>query len=176
MTNKTNSEYKDTGVARAYLKRYNSYVIMKSMGIFVLVVSIIPYLLINSEAIENRIIPALITAVVGLIMIFLASFLINKLKEKSMQKYTIRAHDFISDNHKAQKQIFNRDLIIGVFMIFFVPVIYYLIVYKASFIPIKTHKYINSVLIVILAIALFLIFHSKGKKDAYKIFEEVSIY
>lgn len=176
MSNEINSEYKDTKVAMAYLKRYNSYVIMKSLGVFILIVSLIPYLLIDSEAIENRIIPALITAIVGLIMIFLASFLINKLKEKSMQKYTIRAHEYISDNHKVQKQIFNRDLIIAVLMIFLVPVIYYLIVYKASFIPIKTHKYVNSVLIVVLAIALFLIFHSKGKKDAYKIFEEISIY
>ena len=170
------SDYKNTDEVRRYLKRYNSYNIMHAIGIFVLVMSIVPYLLIQSDKLENRIVPSLITLVIGIIMIFLSRYLIGKLKEKSMQKYTIKARDYIDHHHKSNAKLFRRDLVIGILLIILLPILYWLITYKAAFIPTNTHRYINAVLVSILAIALFIIFISKGRKDAKNIFDEVNIY
>ena len=154
MTDNFKSDFKDTETVRKYANKYNIY-------------SIIPYLLISTPKIEERILPSLITALIGLVMSIASNIARRKLKEKQLAKYTVAAVEFIDLEEKAIKKNFRKDFVISILLIILVPFIYYLIHTQASLIPDNSRKYFNSVLVLILAIAIFIILYSKGKKDAY---------
>ena len=161
------SDYKDTDAVRKYLSRYNNYSLLFALGIFVIIVSIIPYLLISAPKVEDRILPSIIVALVGLVMAVTGNIARNKLKEKQLTKYTVAAVEFIDLEQKSSRKNFRKDVVISILLIILVPFIYYLIHTQASLIPDNSNKYFNSVLILILAIAVFIILYSKGKKEAY---------
>ncbi|WP_394011845.1 hypothetical protein [Anaerococcus cruorum] len=161
------SDYKDTEAVRKYVSRYNIYSLLFALGIFVIIVSIIPYLLISAPKVENRILPSIIIAIVGLVMAVSSNIARNKLKEKQLSKYTVAAVEFIDLEQKSSRKNFRKDVVISILLIILVPFIYYLIHTQASLIPDNSNKYFNSVLILILAIAVFIILYSKGKKEAY---------
>ena len=161
------SDYKDTEVVRKYVSRYNIYSLLFALGIFVIIVSIIPYLLISAPKVENRILPSIIIAIVGLVMAVSSNIARNKLKEKQLTKYTVAAVEFIDLEQKSSRKNFRKDVVISILLIILVPFIYYLIHTQASLIPDNSNKYFNSILILILAIAVFIILYSKGKKEAY---------
>lgn len=161
------SDYKDTEAVRKYVNRYNIYSLLFALGIFVIIVSIIPYLLISAPKVEDRILPSIIVALVGLVMAITGNIARNKLKEKQLSKYTVAAVEFIDLEQKSSRKNFRKDAIISILLIILVPFIYYLIHTQASLIPDNSNKYFNSVLILILAIAVFIILYSKGKKEAY---------
>lgn len=161
------SDYKDTDAVRKYVSRYNNYSLLFALGIFVIIVSIIPYLLISAPKVEDRILPSIIVALVGLVMAVAGNIARNKLKEKQLTKYTVAAVEFIDLEQKSSRKNFRKDMIISILLIILVPFIYYLIHTQASLIPDNSSKYFNSVLILILAIAIFIILYSKGKKEAY---------
>ena len=162
------SDYKDTEAVRKYVSRYNIYSLLFALGIFVIIVSIIPYLLISAPKVENRILPSIIIAIVGLVMAVSSNIARNKLKEKQLTKYTVAAVEFIDLEQKSSRKNFRKDAIISILLIILVPFIYYLIHTQAGLIPDNSNKYFNSILILILAIAVFIILYSKGKKEAYK--------
>lgn len=161
------SDYKDTDAVRKYVSRYNNYSLLFALGIFVIIVSIIPYLLISAPKVEDRILPSIIVALVGLVMAIAGNIARNKLKEKQLTKYTVAAVEFIDLEQKSIRKNFRKDVVISILLIILVPFIYYLIHTQASLIPENSNKYFNSVLILILAIAVFIILYSKGKKEAY---------
>ncbi|WP_394020190.1 hypothetical protein [Anaerococcus cruorum] len=161
------SDYKDTEAVRKYVSRYNIYSLLFALGIFVIIVSIIPYLLISAPKVENRILPSIIIAIVGLVMAVSSNIARNKLKEKQLSKYTVAAVEFIDLEQKSSRKNFRKDVVISILLIILVPFIYYLIHTQASLIPDNSNKYFNSILILILAIAVFIILYSKGKKEAY---------
>lgn len=161
------SDYKDTDAVRKYVSRYNNYSLLFALGIFVIIVSIIPYLLISAPKVEDRILPSIIVALVGLVMAVAGNIAKNKLKEKQLTKYTVAAVEFIDLEQKSSRKNFRKDMIISILLIILVPFIYYLIHTQASLIPDNSNKYFNSILILILAIAVFIILYSKGKKEAY---------
>lgn len=161
------SDYKDTDAVRKYVSRYNNYSLLFALGIFVIIVSIIPYLLISAPNVEDRILPSIIVALVGLVMAVASNIARNKLKEKQLSKYTVAAVEFIDLEQKSSRKNFRKDIVISILLIILVPFIYYLIHTQASLIPDNSSKYFNSVLILILAIAVFIILYSKGKKEAY---------
>lgn len=161
------SDYKDTDAVRKYVSRYNNYSLLFALGIFVIIVSIIPYLLISAPKVEDRILPSIIVALVGLVMAIAGNIARNKLKEKQLTKYTVVAVEFIDLEQKSSRKNFRKDVVISILLIILVPFIYYLIHTQASLIPDNSSKYFNSVLILILAIAVFIILYSKGKKEAY---------
>lgn len=161
------SDYKDTDAVRKYVSRYNNYSLLFALGIFVIIVSIIPYLLISAPKVEDRILPSIIVALVGLVMAIAGNIARNKLKEKQLTKYTVAAVEFIDLEQKSSRKNFRKDMIISILLIILVPFIYYLIHTQASLIPDNSNKYFNSILILILAIAVFIILYSKGKKEAY---------
>lgn len=167
MNEKFNSDYKDTDAVRKYVSRYNIYSLLFALGIFVIIVSIIPYLLISAPKVEDRILPSIIVALVGLVMAVASNIARNKLIEKQLSKYTVAAVEFIDLEQKSSRKNFRKDVIISILLIILVPFIYYLIHTQASLIPDNSNKYFNSVLILILAIAVFIILYSKGKKEAY---------
>ncbi|MFO3715983.1 hypothetical protein [Anaerococcus cruorum] len=161
------SDYKDTEAVRKYVSKYNIYSLLFALGIFVIIISIIPYLLISAPKVENRILPSIIIAIVGLVMAVSSNIARNKLKEKQLSKYTVAAVEFIDLEQKSIRKNFRKDVIISILLIILVPFIYYLIHTQASLIPDNSNKYFNSILILILAIAVFIILYSKGKKEAY---------
>lgn len=161
------SDYKDTDAVRKYVSRYNNYSLLFALGIFVIIVSIIPYLLISAPKVEDRILPSIIVALVGLVMAVAGNIARNKLKEKQLTKYTVAAVEFIDLEQKSSRKNFRKDVVISILLIILVPFIYYLIHTQASLIPDNSNKYFNSMLILILAIAVFIILYSKGKKEAY---------
>ena len=161
------SDYKDTDGVRKYVSRYNIYSLLFALGIFVIIVSIIPYLLISAPKVEDRILPSIIVALVGLVMAVSSNIARNKLKEKQLSKYTVAAVEFIDLEQKSSRKNFRKDVVISILLIILVPFIYYLIHTQASLIPDNSNKYFNSMLILILAIAVFIILYSKGKKEAY---------
>lgn len=161
------SDYKDTDAVRKYVSRYNNYSLLFALGIFVIIVSIIPYLLISAPKVEDRILPSIIVALVGLVMAVAGNIARNKLKEKQLTKYTVAAVEFIDLEQKSIRKNFRKDVVISILLIILVPFIYYLIHTQASLIPENSNKYFNSMLILILAIAVFIILYSKGKKEAY---------
>ena len=161
------SDYKDTDAVRKYISRYNNYSLLFALGIFVIIVSIIPYLLISAPKVEDRILPSIIVVLVGLVMAIAGNIARNKLKEKQLTKYTVAAVEFIDLEQKSSRKNFRKDVVISILLIILVPFIYYLIHTQASLIPENSNKYFNSILILILAIAVFIILYSKGKKEAY---------
>lgn len=167
MTDNFKSDFKDTETVRKYANKYNIYSLLFALGIFIIIVSIIPYLLISTPKIEERILPSLITALIGLVMSIASNIARRKLKEKQLAKYTVAAVEFIDLEKKAIKKNFRKDLVISILLIILIPFIYYLIHTQARLIPDNSRKYFNSVLVLILAIAIFIILYSKGKKDAY---------
>ncbi|MDU5230077.1 MAG: hypothetical protein E6175_06845 [Anaerococcus sp.] len=167
MTDNFKSDFKDTETVRKYANKYNIYSLLFALGIFIIIVSIIPYLLISTPKIEDRILPSLITALIGLVMSIASNIARRKLKEKQLAKYTVAAVEFIDFEHRSRKKIFRKDVVISILLIILVPFIYYLIYTQANLVPASSKKYFNSVLILILAIAVFIILYSKGKKEAY---------
>jgi|GEM_PF-1002821 len=167
MTDNFKSDFKDTETVRKYANKYNIYSLLFALGIFTIIVSIIPYLLISTPKIEDRILPSLITALIGLVMSIASNIARRKLKEKQLAKYTVAAVEFIDFEHRSRKKIFRKDVVISILLIILVPFIYYLIHTQANLVPASSKKYFNSVLILILAIAVFIILYSKGKKEAY---------
>lgn len=167
MTDNFKSDFKDTETVRKYANKYNIYSLLFALGIFIIIVSIIPYLLISTPKIEDRILPSLITALIGLVMSIASNIARRKLKEKQFAKYTVAAVEFIDFEHRSRKKIFRKDVVISILLIILVPFIYYLIHTQANLVPASSKKYFNSVLILILAIAVFIILYSKGKKEAY---------
>lgn len=167
MTDNFKSDFKDTETVRKYANKYNIYSLLFALGIFIIIVSIIPYLLISTPKIEDRILPSLITALIGLVMSIASNIARRKLKEKQLAKYTVAAVEFIDFEHRSRKKIFRKDVVISILLIILVPFIYYLIHTQANLVPASSKKYFNSVLILILAIAVFIILYSKGKKEAY---------
>ncbi|MDU5230555.1 MAG: hypothetical protein E6175_09290, partial [Anaerococcus sp.] len=65
MNDNYQSDFKDTDAVRKYASRYNIYSLLFALGIFIIIVSIIPYLLINATKLEDRILPSIIIALVG---------------------------------------------------------------------------------------------------------------
>lgn len=167
MTDNFKSDFKDTETVRKYANKYNIYSLLFALGIFIIIVSIIPYLLISTPKIEDRILPSLITALIGLVMSIASNIARRKLKEKQLAKYTVAAVEFIDFEHRSRKKIFRKDVVISILLIILVPFIYYLIHTQANLVPASSKKHFNSVLILILAIAVFIILYSKGKKEAY---------
>jgi len=167
MTDNFKSDFKDTETVRKYANKYNIYSLLFALGIFTIIVSIIPYLLISTPKIEDRILPSLITALIGLVMSIASNIARRKLKEKQLAKYTVAAVEFIDFEHRSRKKIFRKDVVISILLIILVPFIYYLIHTQVNLVPASSKKYFNSVLILILAIAVFIILYSKGKKEAY---------
>ncbi|WP_416334485.1 hypothetical protein ACKRLN_05195 [Anaerococcus sp. DFU013_CI05] len=167
MNDNFQSEYKDTESVRKYVNRQNIYSLLFALGFFIIIISIIPYLLITSEKIEDRILPSIIVFLIGLIMVISSNFSKRKLRDKQANKYTVAASEFIDLETESRRKIFRKDLIISILLIILVPIIYYLIHKKTSMIATNSNKYINSILILIIAIAVFIILYSKGKKDAY---------
>lgn len=167
MTDNFKSDFKDTETVRKYANKYNIYSLLFALGIFIIIVSIIPYLLISTPKIEDRILPSLITALIGLVMSIASNIARRKLKEKQFAKYTVAAVEFIDFEHRSRKKIFRKDVVISILLIILVPFIYYLIHTQVNLVPASSKKYFNSVLILILAIAVFIILYSKGKKEAY---------
>lgn len=167
MTDNFKSDFKDTETVRKYANKYNIYSLLFALGIFIIIVSIIPYLLISTPKIEDRILPSLITALIGLVMSIASNIARRKLKEKQLAKYTVAAVEFIDFEHRSRKKIFRKDVVISILLIILVPFIYYLIHTQVNLVPASSKKYFNSVLILILAIAVFIILYSKGKKEAY---------
>ena len=100
-------------------------------------------------------------------MIIASNFSKRKLRDKQANKYTVSASEFIDLETESRRKIFRKDLIIAILLIILVPIIYYLIHTKTSMLATNSNKYINSILILIIAIAVFIILYSKGKKDAY---------
>lgn len=167
MNDNYQSDFKDTDAVRKYASRYNIYSLLFALGIFIIIVSIIPYLLINATKLEDRILTSIIIALVGLVIAIVSNIGKSKLKEKQINKYTVAAVEFIDFEHRSRKKIFRKDVVISILLIILVPFIYYLIHTQANLVPASSKKYFNSVLILILAIAVFIILYSKGKKEAY---------
>lgn len=167
MSQSFNSDYKDTFVAKKFLKKYKMASLLSSLGIFLILVAIIPYLLIQTDNINNRIIASLIIGLVGLVLVFIGNFRKNSLRSNNNNKYTVTALDFISDQKKEVGRFYRRDIIIGILLVIIAPIIYFLIHFRASFLPETVNSYVTSVLILILAIGVFLIINTKGKRDAY---------
>lgn len=92
MNDNFQSKYKDTESVRKYVSKHNIYSLIFALGFFIIIVSIIPYLLIISEKLEDRILPSLIVFLIGLIMVLTGNFSKRKLKEKQASKYTFKIH------------------------------------------------------------------------------------
>lgn len=167
MTEKFNSDYKDTVVAKRFLKKYNLASLLFSTGIFILIISIIPYLLIKNDNFNERIIPSLVVAAAGIVLIVIGSLRKKSIREANKNKYTVAAMDFIGDQKKEIKKFYRRDMIIGILLIILAPIIYFLIHYRSSFLPENMDAYITSILILILAIGVFMIINSTEKSRAY---------
>lgn len=168
MSDNFQSNYKDSDSVKKYVARYNTYSMLFSLGIFLIIVSIIPYFFIEASKLEDKILPTLIIILLGLIIAIAGNISRNSLKNKQLNKYTVAAVDFINMEEKNRKKNFRKDLIISILLIILVPFIYYLIYSQAANIPENTNKYLYSVLILIIAIAVFIILYSKGKKEAYR--------
>ena len=147
MNDNFQSEYKDTESVRKYVNRHNIYSLLFALGFFIIIVSIIPYLLITSEKIEDRILPSIIVFLIGLIMIIASNFSKRKLRDKQANKYTVSASEFIDLETESRRKIFRKDLIIAILLIILVPIIYYLIHTKTSMLATNSNKYINLSLI-----------------------------
>lgn len=162
-----NSNYQDTSVAKRFISKYRINTIIFALGFFLIVASLVPFLLIKSEDLSQRLIPSLIVAIGGLILVFVANFRINKLKEANKNKYTVKAMDYIVEQKNEAKKLHRRDLIIAVLLIVLAVVIYIAIHSQASFIAETYTAYFTAVLVLIVAIAVFIILNSKGRQDAY---------
>lgn len=162
-----NSDYKDTDVAKRFIKKYNTNTGLFALGLFVIVASLIPYLLIRSEDQMTRILPSIIMILIGAILIFIGVYRNNRLKELNVNKYTVTALDYIDSERKRFNQFYRRDIIIGILLIIISPLIYFMIKSKASFLPENVDRYVSAILVLLLSVGLFIIFNSKGKKDVY---------
>ena len=164
------SNYKDTSVAKKFIKNYNLATLFLSIGMLLVIVSFIPLLIIESQQAENKYIPTIIIAALGLLMIVVSNYKISSLKHENKTKYTVAAYDYVDDRFIEVKKIFRRDLIIGILIIILSISFYFLLtntITQEDYI-----KYFNSFLILLFAIGVFLIANSKGKRDALKYIKE----
>ena len=166
------SQYQDTSIAKNFIKKYRTNTLIFSLGLAIMVISLIPWILIISDDISKRLIPTAITAFIGLAMVFYGKYRLNSLKESSRYKYTVAAYDYIDKKGKSVGRIFARDLVIGILLIILSLALYFLMQNPNSPINEELAKYITCFLILILAIALFMISNSKGRRDGYKFIKE----
>ena len=165
------SNYKDTSVAKKFIKNYNLATLFLSIGILLIIVPFIPLLIIESQQAENKYIPTIIIAALGLLMIVVSNYKISSLKQANKTKYTVAAYDYVDDRSIEVKKIFRRDLIIGI-LIIILSVSFYFLFKTNTIIQEEYIKYFNSFLILLFAIGVFLIANSKGKRDALKYIKE----
>lgn len=167
-----NSNYKDTSVAKKFIKKYNLLTIFFALGVFLLIVSFIPLLLINSEAFEVKYLPTIIIAGIGLLLSIISKLRLDSIINESRMKYTVAAYDYLDEMGNDASRIFMRDTVIGILLIVLSIALYFLLVNKNTFIPENYIKYFTSFLILLIAIALFIITNSKGRVDAFKFIKE----
>lgn len=167
-----NSDYKDTNVAKKFVRKYNMLSIFFALGIFFILISFIPMLLIKAESFEIQYLPTIIIAGIGFLMAIISKLRLNSLRDESRLKYTVAAYDYLEKKGKDASKIFRRDAIIGILLIILTIVLYFLLTNKNTFIPENYIKYFVSFLILVFAIALFIIINSKGRRDAYKFIRE----
>ena len=163
------SEFKDTESVKAIINKYNINSLLFALGIFVLVIAIIPYFYIENPDILRKILPSLIIALVAIILIVIGKIGMNKAYDRADGKYTVAAFEYINSQRKLKNKNFRKDLVIALLLIILIPLIYYIVYNRTNFIPERFGKYLYTVLFLLLAIALFIILYSKGRKDAYKI-------
>ncbi|MDU3211843.1 hypothetical protein [Anaerococcus sp.] len=163
------SEFKDTEFVKKLVSRYNINALLFALGIFIIIVAIIPYFFIKNENITNKILPSLIILAVGVILIVTGKIRMGKIQENVDGKYTVAAFEYIDLQRKSYNKIFRKDLVIGILLMILIPFIYFLVTNNANYMANKTAKYLYSILLLLLGVALFMITYSKGKKDAYKI-------
>lgn len=163
------SEFKDTEFVKKLVSRYNINALLFALGIFIIIVAIIPYFFIKNENITNKILPSLIILAVGVILIVIGKIRMGKIQENVDGKYTVAAFEYIDLQRKSYNKIFRKDLVIGILLMILIPFIYFLVTNNANYMANKTAKYLYSILLLLLGVALFMITYSKGKKDAYKI-------
>lgn len=167
-----NSDYKDTSVAKKFVKKYNTLSMFFALGIFLIFVSFIPMLLIRAESFKIQYLPTVIIAGVGFLMAIISKLRLNSLKDESRLKYTVAAYDYLEKTGKDASKIFRRDVIIGVLLIILTMVLYFLLLNNNTLIIENYIKYLKSLLLLILSIAVFIILNSKGRRDAYKFIKE----
>ncbi|WP_297281601.1 hypothetical protein [uncultured Anaerococcus sp.] len=167
----TNTKFKDTDSIKKLVSKYNTNSLLFSLGFFIIIIGIIPYFFMESKDWSRRIIPSLIIAIIGVILILIGNYRNNNIKDSIDGKYTVPAFEYVDLQRKANNKIFKKDLIIGILLIILIPFIYYLLMSKASFIDKSSQRYLYTVLLLIFGLALFIILYSKGKRDAYKIFK-----
>ena len=171
MEEKYKSNFKNTEEVKKIIKKYKINSLLLALGLAFIPIALIPYLLIAQSETNLRLIVALAVLVVGIILVFVSHFRKNKIIEENNSKYTIPAMSFVDFEKKSRKNIFIKDLIIGILLIVIVGFLYYFLANHTEYLVGKNKKYIYSILIFLVALALFLIFYSKGKKDAYHIFD-----
>ena len=93
----------------------------------------------------------------------------GKIRESVDEKYTVPAFEYIDLQRKSYNKIFRKDLVIGILLIILIPLIYFLITNSTNYVANKMSKYLYTILFLLLALAVFMITYSKGKKDSYKI-------
>lgn len=163
------SEFKDTESVKKLVKRYNINALLFALGIFIIIIAIIPYFFIKNENITNKILPSLIILAVGVILIVIGKIRMGKIRESVDEKYTVPAFEYIDLQRKSYNKIFRKDLVIGILLIILIPLIYFLITNSTNYVANRMSKYLYTILFLLLALAVFMITYSKGKKDSYKI-------
>lgn len=172
MSETFNSTYKDTLVAKRFISKYRTSTIIKSLGFFAIVMALVPYVLIQSENLADRLIPSLIVAAIGIVLLLIANFRVEKLKEANKNKYTVRALDYIAEQKNEAKKLHRRDLVIAILLILLGILAYFAVNGKSNSIGEIYTAYLTALVVLILAIAIFLIVYSKGRQDAYKFISE----
>lgn len=174
MEEKYKSNFKDTSVAKKFIKNYNLATLFLSIGILLVIISSIPSLIIESQQAENKYIPTIIIAALGLLMIVVSNYKISSLKQANRKKYTVAAYDYVDDRSIEVNKIFRRDLIIGI-LIIILSLSFYFLFKNNTIIQEEYIKYFNSFLILLFAIGVFLITNSKGIRDALKYIKEGAV-
>lgn len=174
MTEISKSDYKDTSVAKKFIKNYDIGSILLSLGIFILILSPIPLLLIKAESLENKYIPTIIIASIGLLIAILSKLRMNSLKEANRNKYTVAAYDYVNKKIKDSKKLFMRDILIGILLIILSIALYFLVINNNAISNVDYRNYFTSFLIFLFAIGIFIIIRSKTKRDAYAFIKQRS--
>ena len=87
--------YKDTSVAKNFIKNYKLATMFLSIGILLIIVSSIPLLIIEKQQMENKYIPTIVIAALGLLIVLISKYKINSLKEANKTKYTVATYDYV---------------------------------------------------------------------------------